>query len=147
AGLLSQDAVGNATGDAKRTCDTNCQRENPRYSGSSCPGATGRRHGPRNDNGTGIQMNHKTDDNQDSAKHTVPEAPLKDESTTQTVDADLDAAARETSEPSETTRDTGRDDPFYDAGDRHVPSSPPPRRGVSATVAWLALLLALLALA
>ena len=89
-------------------------------------------------------MNQKTNDTHDSAKPAVPEAPVKDESTTEIVDADLDAGQRPASESFEDSR---RDDPVYDNGERPVSPAPPPRRGVSSVVAWLAMLLALLALA
>lgn len=89
-------------------------------------------------------MNDKTDDNHGSAKQTVPEAPGKDESTAGIVEPDLDAGERATGE---TTTDMRREEPFFGDDDRTVAPAPPPRRGVSSAVAWLAMLLALLALA
>src|SRR5690606_1905135 len=143
AGLLPRCTAGNPTGDRKRTCHTNCQRENPRHSGSPCPGAAGRRHGPRNDKSTGTRMNEKTDDNHDSPKAAVPEPPIQDERAAEEDDARIDAGLPPAREPLEDAR---HEDPVY-GSDRPAPPPPPPRRGVSSAIAWLALLLALLALA
>ena len=86
-------------------------------------------------------MNQNTDDNPDPAKPPMREA--EDERAAEDIDAhaDLDATAAPAGEPDEDFR---RDAPGYGGP---VPPAPPPRRGVSSAVAWLALLLALFALA
>ena len=86
-------------------------------------------------------MNQNTDDNHDAAKRARSGAGIEDESAAENIDTDADAAAPPAGEPDENFR---RDAPGY--GDP-VPPAPPQRRGVTSAVAWLALLLALLALA
>ena len=88
-------------------------------------------------------MNQKTDDTQDSAEEVVPEA-IKGEPVVETVDADLEKSEQTASEPGE---GPPVDETVYGTRNRHVPPAGPPRRGISSVVAWLGLLLALLALA
>lgn len=88
-------------------------------------------------------MNEKTDDNHDSPKAAVPEPPIQDERAAEEDDARIDAGLPPAREPLEDAR---HEDPVY-GSDRPAPPPPPPRRGVSSAIAWLALLLALLALA
>jgi uroporphyrin-III C-methyltransferase len=89
-------------------------------------------------------MNQKTDDNDDSPKQAVPEAPIGDEVAAEKDHADLRPEAG--SPPAgQSFEDVRREGSF---GPEHpVPPAPPPRRGASSAIAWLALLLALLALA
>jgi uroporphyrin-III C-methyltransferase len=86
-------------------------------------------------------MNQITDDNPDAAERARPEAGIGDASAVGNIDADPGAAAPHTGEADE---NFGRDAQGYGST---VPPAPPSRRGVSSAVAWLALLLALLALA
>jgi uroporphyrin-III C-methyltransferase len=86
-------------------------------------------------------MNQNTDDNHDAAKRAKAEAGIEDESVVENIDADPDATAPPAGAHDENFR---RDAPDYG---HPVPPDPAPRRGVSSAVAWLALLLALLALA
>lgn len=87
-------------------------------------------------------MNQKTDDNETSAEQTAPETAGKDESIADDGFADVGASRQTASDPFIEPRGDASFDASADG-----PPAVPPRRGVSSFAAWLALLLALLALA
>lgn len=95
-------------------------------------------------------MNPKTDDSNGTAAHPMPDETLPAHDAVEPIEPAF--AAERDEQRSRETYDEPVDEPLSETFDTSAPRhgispGPPPRRGVSAFVAWLALLLALVALA